>query len=463
MSRQLHLDTSNLGANVHRRYSFLETPMEMHAPGQQYNEQRNNEQQFDRQQDNGDQQLDAQQYSEQQHGQHYDSPQHHTEQYNGQQYDGQQHNAQQYHGQQEIAQQYHGQQYVQQYGQQYTGPQYDAQQFNVQQYNGQQHIIPQHNSQQYNGEQYHGQQHNNQPFSPQIYSPDQIQQHTVVPIQSPSIYNEKAQHLLQNPVTSPYNAPPPEQHPANYAPYAEDTIQSTRQIEVQAPQYSYAAPPNSPGPLPIKTSPEASEQARETQAVAVAPDTNPLHSPTFPRFPPPTARSTPQLAASDDITAYHQPGQIAHPNQVIKGGTWRHSLCDCSNIWTCCLGLLCPCILYGKTQHRLSLKSKNEDPTNMLGYETCNGSCTAMALLCGCQWLLATIQHNRTRKAYGIRGDVGSDCVRATCCTCCTLIQDETEIKKREEERGKAAIATGAALVSPYTAPVQMTYGPPPR
>lgn len=49
------------------------------------------------------------------------------------------------------------------------------------------------------------------------------------------------------------------------------------------------------------------------------------------------------------------------------------------------MGLLCPCILYGKTQHRLSLKSRKEDPTNMLGYETCNGSCTAMALLCGCQ------------------------------------------------------------------------------
>lgn len=74
--------------------------------------------------------------------------------------------------------------------------------------------------------------------------------------------------------------------------------------------------------------------------------------------------------------------------------------------------------------------------------------------------LMATIQHRRTRKAYGIRGDIASDCVRATCCTCCTLIQDEKEIKKREEERANAARATGATLVSPYLAPPQMAYGP---
>ena len=77
--------------------------------------------------------------------------------------------------------------------------------------------------------------------------------------------------------------------------------------------------------------------------------------------------------------------------------------------------------------------------------------------------LMATIQHTRTRKAYGIRGDVGSDCIRATCCTCCTLIQDETDIKKREEDRAKVAAAQGATLASPYIPPVQMSYPPPPR
>jgi hypothetical protein len=114
-----------------------------------------------------------------------------------------------------------------------------------------------------------------------------------------------------------------------------------------------------------------------------------LHSPRLPRFPPPIMTSAPNTTSP---MSYHQPGQIAHPNQVVRGGTWSHGLCECSSIGTCCLGLLCPCILYGRTQYRLSMKSKKEDPTNMLGYETCNGSCTAMALLCGCQCKF----HNQT-------------------------------------------------------------------
>lgn len=77
--------------------------------------------------------------------------------------------------------------------------------------------------------------------------------------------------------------------------------------------------------------------------------------------------------------------------------------------------------------------------------------------------LLATIQRSRTRMAYGIKGDFASDCVRATCCTCCTLIQDEKEINKREERRGRAVLERGATLTSPYMAPGQMAYPPPPK
>ncbi|OJJ80343.1 DUF614 domain protein [Aspergillus glaucus CBS 516.65] len=291
--------------------------------------------------------------------------------------------------------------------------------------------------------------------------------------QSPNLVNEKTQYLQNDSVASPYTSgspPPPEQHPANYAPFADEMIQPHPQPPVQpqppsveAPQYVQDPTPRSPGPLPLKTDQTPPEQNPNSRPLAVAPDTNPLHSPQFPRFPPPTATSTGQVAVPEDVAAYHQPGQVKHPNQEIKGGTWSHSMCDCSNISTCCLGIFCPCILYGKTQYRLTLKSRKEDPTNLLGYSACNGSCTAMALLCGCQWLLATIQHKRTRKAYSIRGDIGSDCVRATCCTCCTLIQDETEIKKREEDRTKIAAAQGATLMSPYTAPAPMSYPPPPR
>ncbi|RHZ66499.1 DUF614 domain protein [Aspergillus thermomutatus] len=286
-----------------------------------------------------------------------------------------------------------------------------------------------------------------------------IQQQVTATEDVQPLFNEKAQ-LQHEPAASVYGGGPPiGQHPAHYAPYAEDAPQQA-QFDTAAPAYSYSARPDPPGPLPVKTDPEASGQFSEYRKITVAPDENPLHSPHLPRFPPPIVTSAPHTTT---LMSYHQPGQIAHPNQVVNGGTWSHGLCECSSIGTCCLGLLCPCILYGRTQYRLSMKSKKENPTNMLGYETCNGSCTAMALLCGCQWLLATVQHTRTRKAYGIRGNVGSDCVRATCCTCCTLIQDEKEFKTREEERERAARATGQALVSPYAAPLQMSYGQPPR
>ncbi|KAE8154941.1 hypothetical protein BDV25DRAFT_146721 [Aspergillus avenaceus] len=200
--------------------------------------------------------------------------------------------------------------------------------------------------------------------------------------------DEKAQHRQQEAITAGYpGAPNPEQHPANYAPFADDMPQQIQQHDAVVPDYSYIKPPpHSPGPLPPKANPETPDHVTRPQPVAIAPDTNPLQSPQLPYFPgPPTASGVPQTPAVDDVMAYHRPGQSSHPNQQIQGGTWSHSLCDCSNIWTCCLGLLCPCVLYGKTQYRLSRISRKEDPTNMLGFEAFNGSCTAMALLCGCQ------------------------------------------------------------------------------
>lgn len=193
--------------------------------------------------------------------------------------------------------------------------------------------------------------------------------------------------------------PPPEQHPANFAPYADEM--TLHRSTHRAPTGTNANPhtdnaiepaPTSPGPLPIKHHPTiTTDQAQNTntntnsQSLPVEPDTNPLQSPLF---PPATAISASQqtpVAGEEDITPFHQPGQVRHPNQAIKGGNWSNHLCDCSNISSCCLGIFCPCILYGKTQYRLGLKSRKEDPTNMLGFDPCNGSCTAMALLCGCQ------------------------------------------------------------------------------
>lgn len=292
------------------------------------------------------------------------------------------------------------------------------------------------------------------------------------------IASEEKRYIQEEGIIPTYpQYPPPDQHPAFHAPFANSPEQ---QQPSQISQYAYNSPPISLGPLPLKTN----EPPKRSDTLSIEPDANPLQSPKTSYFPSPAipTMNSSQAPPVADLSVFHQPGQIMHPNQEVQGGTWSHGLCDCSNIGTCCLGIICPCILYGKTQHRLSMKSRKEDPTNMLGYNTCNGSCTAMTLFCGCQCksalyentrdasltisttgLLATIQHTRTRKAYGIEGDVCSDCVRATCCTCCTLIQDEKEFQKREERRARAARERGATLLSPYAAPGPMSYGLPPK
>ncbi|GAD93184.1 hypothetical protein ANI_1_646124 [Paecilomyces variotii No. 5] len=202
---------------------------------------------------------------------------------------------------------------------------------------------------------------------------------------NPNSPNEKEQEqeylrqlqLQQQRAATPYTGPPPlEQHPAHFAPYADDITESPVQAPVAPMQQPSIQPPNSPGPVPIKSDPVVEQQPRQGQATSVEPDSNPLQQP----FSPVSPLSQHSVASpvgtfrninhgpgqSDDIYANHLPGQISHPNQEVKGGTWSHSMCDCSDVGTCCLGLLCPCILYGKTQHRLDLKSRKEDPTNLL-------------------------------------------------------------------------------------------------
>jgi hypothetical protein len=96
----------------------------------------------------------------------------------------------------------------------------------------------------------------------------------------------------------------------------------------------------------------------------------------------------------------------------------------------------------------------------MLGYETLNGSCAIFAVLCGCNFILAAIQHTRVRKNYGIPGSVRSDCVRGLCCCCCTLAQDEKEIKYRESHRSGFV---GSGVISQYAPPGGMNYALPPK
>jgi Cys-rich protein (TIGR01571 family) len=159
--------------------------------------------------------------------------------------------------------------------------------------------------------------------------------------------------------------------------------------------------------------------------------------------------------------ALHQPGQIAHPNMEMndsKSHEWKHSLCGCSgDIGTCITGLFCPCILYGRTSYRLSQKSDKKDPTDMLGYSTTNGHCMLMGVACGLQWLFPMFQRTRIRHAYKLPGNIASDLLKGCCCCCCVAIQNEREVKDREESSRRWA---GPASTDVYTAPSQMLYTP---
>ena len=158
----------------------------------------------------------------------------------------------------------------------------------------------------------------------------------------------------------------------------------------------------------------------------------------------------------------HRPGQITHPNMNFSdprdNTPWMHDLCECSSdVNTCMSGFFCACVLDSKTAYRLSAKSERRDPTVLLGFKSLNARCIATALsgLCGlCCKLIASpdrrqvlpqplttplgilpmISRIRIRNAYHLSGDIASDMVESCCCCCCVIIQNEREVRDREDK-----------------------------
>jgi Cys-rich protein (TIGR01571 family) len=264
-------------------------------------------------------------------------------------------------------------------------------------------------------------------------------------------------------VSSEYSAPyslDQKSGPGMSETHSAETMQFENSITREDGQYlrnqtlERAARSKSPDFLPVKSKRELHPQQA---AIKIAPDENPLS----PKFLGNTLSHNLDIdAASGSAIDNHLPGQATHANQHIRGGTWKYGLCDCGDIGVCCTGVWCPCILYGKTQYRLTQRSERRDPTNMLGYSMFNGSCAAYAVLCGCNLILAAIQHSRLRKTYDIPGGVGTDFANACCCCCCTLSQDEKEIKFRET---RARRTSGAGGLTPYMSPQSMNFSAAPN
>ena len=177
---------------------------------------------------------------------------------------------------------------------------------------------------------------------------------------------------------SPYGFPPPKQvHPAYFAPFSEypDTQRQQQTL-------SEGVPPSTNDPLHAYKDVKSPTMDQKPRVSNDRKDNGLSQT-----FAPPPKQAT-QIYAPDSLGGpngaleNHRPGQVAHPNSAINP-EWRHGLCEPDA--TCCLSLFCPCIVYGKTQYRLSKKAQKQDPTDLLGYEAVNGSCGMMAVACGFQ------------------------------------------------------------------------------
>lgn len=195
--------------------------------------------------------------------------------------------------------------------------------------------------------------------------------------------------------------------------------------------------------------------------VGIVPDGNPLNPLPFKSPAQKLKLPASRTASSDD----HLPGQASDPTRTFRTGTWNHGLFSCSETGICCIGIFCPCITYGMTQHRLSQRAEKKDPNDMLGHSKLNGSCLAFAFLfCGCNVLLAAIQHARVRQTYnitnrdGTKGSIQTDFAHACCCCCCcTLSQDEKEVRQRESRARTVPMSSMR-----YVSPDGMSFAPPP-
>ena len=181
-------------------------------------------------------------------------------------------------------------------------------------------------------------------------------------------------------VNSPYSiATPAEPHPALSAPYAD--AQTSFSLSTTVPYQSAQRYP--------VIAPDSSD-ARKYQGV-VAPSTTPSHATDRDRkgeepklvHTQPTLTYNPYSPTGPNASlASHRPGQVAHPNSQVDP-QWKHGMCEADSL--CCIGLFCPCMVYGKTQYRLTQKAQKREATDLLGYESVNSSCGLMAVACGFQ------------------------------------------------------------------------------
>jgi len=116
---------------------------------------------------------------------------------------------------------------------------------------------------------------------------------------------------------------------------------------------------------------------------------------------------------------------------------------------TCLVTCCCPCITFGKTHHRL-----RKDPS-MRDYSPVNPSCLGYwvsAMFCG-HLCLQVLQRHDVRTKNHLEGDCVTDCLRAWCCPCCDLVQQDKEAAYHALGSERVVTAQQPAMKQEMTVP----------
>ncbi|KAI0017369.1 PLAC8-domain-containing protein [Xylariomycetidae sp. FL0641] len=118
-----------------------------------------------------------------------------------------------------------------------------------------------------------------------------------------------------------------------------------------------------------------------------------------------------------------------HPSAYgQKGGDWQAGLCSWGPCGSCLLAWCIPCVLLGQTSERI------RDPS-MQDADMLNSDCLihgAITCFTGCGWIYQMMKRTEIRERYDIPGSGCGDCCASYWCPCCTLIQQDNEVKIRQ-------------------------------
>ncbi|KAI1503783.1 PLAC8 family-domain-containing protein [Biscogniauxia marginata] len=119
-----------------------------------------------------------------------------------------------------------------------------------------------------------------------------------------------------------------------------------------------------------------------------------------------------------------------HPSAYgQKGGEWQAGLCGCTPCTSCLLSWCLPCILVGQTSERI------RDPS-MQNADLLNSDCLihgAITCFTGCGWIYGLLKRGEIRERYDIKGSGFGDCCVSYWCPCCALIQQDNEVRLRQQ------------------------------